>query len=83
MSTFNIRKILVPTDFSDTSLKAFDDAILLSKLTKADITLLHVMEDMAATAEIGGRFATSVNLKELEKNALNQRQKQIQQLVKS
>lgn len=44
METLHIKRILVPIDFSDTSLKALDEAIYMAKLTKATLTLLHVAE---------------------------------------
>ncbi|MDF2436678.1 MAG: universal stress protein UspE [Bacteroidota bacterium] len=44
METFNIKKILVPVDFSETSMKALDHAVYIAKLNTADITLLNVVE---------------------------------------
>ena len=46
-----IKKILIPLDFSFTSLKALDYAVLLAKLTKAEINLLHVIETVYATTD--------------------------------
>ncbi len=46
MTKFKIRRILVPLDFSDTSLKALDHAIYLAKIADAEITLLHVIENV-------------------------------------
>jgi nucleotide-binding universal stress UspA family protein len=42
-----IRKILVPTDFSDSARYALDYAISLSKEFGAEVTLVHVVEPMA------------------------------------
>jgi universal stress protein A len=42
-----IKRILVPTDFSDSSKKAEDQAVFLAKIFKAKITLLHVIESSA------------------------------------
>ncbi|HLG02430.1 MAG TPA: universal stress protein [Bacteroidia bacterium] len=39
----NIRKILVPIDFSETGLLAMEHAAFLARLVKAEITLLHVI----------------------------------------
>lgn len=45
MSTFQIKKILVPVDFSETSLRAMEHAIYLARLKKAELVLIHVIED--------------------------------------
>jgi nucleotide-binding universal stress UspA family protein len=42
-----IRKILVPTDFSDSARHAFAYAVSLAEEFHAEITLLHVVEEMA------------------------------------
>lgn len=42
MEKFQIKKILVPVDFSKTSLRALDVAAKISKTLKAEIILLHV-----------------------------------------
>jgi nucleotide-binding universal stress UspA family protein len=39
-----IRHILVPTDFSDSSKRALDDAVGLAQTFGAKLTLLHVVE---------------------------------------
>ena len=39
-----MRKILVPTDFSESSQWALETAIGIAKKTKAEIVLLHVIE---------------------------------------
>lgn len=49
METFNIKKILVPTDFSETSMKALSYAIELAKRTQSEITILNVVESLLAT----------------------------------
>jgi nucleotide-binding universal stress UspA family protein len=41
---FNLKKILVPTDFSDLSLTALRYAASMAKHSDAEITLLHVMQ---------------------------------------
>ncbi|MBK5284840.1 MAG: universal stress protein [Bacteroidia bacterium] len=50
MKQFAIKKILVPVDFSYSSLKAINPAVLLAKLTKAEITLVHVIDVLPSTA---------------------------------
>ncbi len=43
MKKFNIKKILIPLDFSETSLLAMEDGAYMASLFKADITLLNVI----------------------------------------
>lgn len=43
MKKYNINKILIPVDFSETSLLALEHGVHLASLFKADITLLHVI----------------------------------------
>ena len=45
MNPFKIEKILVPIDFSETSMLAFEHAIFAAKLLKAELVLLHVIEN--------------------------------------
>ncbi|MEO8151241.1 MAG: universal stress protein [Bacteroidia bacterium] len=51
MSTFSVKKILVPIDFSANSIKALDYAARLAKLTQAEIMLAHVVETMPVTSD--------------------------------
>ncbi len=44
MKTFNIQKILIPIDFSDTSMLAIEHAGFTAQLFKAELILLHVIE---------------------------------------
>jgi nucleotide-binding universal stress UspA family protein len=43
-STFTIQKILIPIDFSETSMLAIEHAAFTAQLFKAELVLLHVME---------------------------------------
>jgi nucleotide-binding universal stress UspA family protein len=43
MDTFKIKKILVPTDFSETAGNALSQALYIAKLNKATIKLIHVV----------------------------------------
>ncbi len=49
MKEFKLETILVPVDFSDTSNKALQYAIELSKLTQARLVLVHVVEITGVT----------------------------------
>jgi nucleotide-binding universal stress UspA family protein len=44
MEAFNIKRILVPVDFSETSMKALDQAVYVAKLNKADLTIINIVE---------------------------------------
>lgn len=44
MKTFNPQKILIPIDFSETSLLAIEHGAYTAKLFKAELILLHVVE---------------------------------------
>jgi nucleotide-binding universal stress UspA family protein len=37
----NIKRILIPTDFSDTARKALDQAVILAAKFKAELVVLH------------------------------------------
>jgi len=56
MWTLGIKKILIPTDFSETANKAMEHAVSMAKLLDSEITLLHVVST----------FAFRVNLPEAE-----------------
>ena len=47
MSLRNCKTILIPVDFSRDSLEAVREGLTLSKLMKADLTLLHIVHDPA------------------------------------
>lgn len=49
MKKFEIKKILVPTDFSDTAENALKQAITLAKKNKASIKLLHAVSQVYIT----------------------------------
>ena len=51
MKELNIKKILIPLDFSFTSMKALEQAVVLAKLTDAEITLVHIIENIYVTTE--------------------------------
>jgi len=45
-----MKKILVPTDFSKTSINALEVAVEIAKKSNADITLLHVVEEAGSSS---------------------------------
>jgi nucleotide-binding universal stress UspA family protein len=69
METYNIKKVLVPIDFSTVSLNALETAIAICKRQLATLTLIHVVENtyVLFPPEAGG--ATGAILPDLVKNA--------------
>jgi nucleotide-binding universal stress UspA family protein len=73
MEMFNIKKILVPIDFSETSLTALDHAVYIAKLNTADITLINVVESTYSYAPSTDYTALSfTNLESYEKSVVKQ-----------
>lgn len=78
MKAFDIKKILVPVDFSGTSLIALEHAKKMAKLCEAEIILLHVEEksgNLLFTKNIGGQHLQIENrlddlVKESGKNGI-------------
>ena len=56
---FQIRKILIPYDFSDTAELALEHAVFMAKLHKAEIILVHVIESYSFTSAISSAFGKS------------------------
>lgn len=51
-AAFQLKRILVPVDFSDCSKKALEYAIPFGRQSGAELTLLHVVQPDAATCEM-------------------------------
>ena len=49
---FQIKKILIPYDFSETADLSLEHAVFMAKLLKAEITLLHIVETLTFTSAI-------------------------------
>lgn len=56
---FQIQKILIPFDFSETAELALEHAVFMAKLHKADLHLLHVIESYSFTSAISNAFSKS------------------------
>lgn len=52
MSNFDVKKILVPVDFSETGLLALEHASFLARLTRAELLVVHVLPDTPYYLEI-------------------------------
>lgn len=56
---FQIEKILIPFDFSETAELALEHAVFMAKLHKAEILLLHVVESFSFASAISSAFGKS------------------------
>jgi nucleotide-binding universal stress UspA family protein len=65
MNKFDIKKILVPTDFSETGYLALQQAALMAGLFKAELLLLHVIEISRTTYNIYNPAAQVRHISEL------------------
>ncbi len=70
---FNLKKILVPTDFSDHSLSALHYAAAMAKHSDAEIILLHVMESYAENVALNH----AINVTDAIKKAVNAKLQEI------
>ena len=66
MKTLQIKNILIPTDFSKTSLLAVEHAAFMARLYKADLYLLHAVEISEATYSIYDPAVVIKDLPEIE-----------------
>ncbi len=79
---FEIKKILVPVDFSDISLNALDHAVNLAKLNKASITLIHNTEAMMTNIYPGDYYAPAINnLASYEKEVFDKAKEHLKKLA--
>ncbi len=56
---FQIQRILIPYDFSETAELALEHATFMAKLHKAEIHLLHIVESYSFTSAISNAFSKS------------------------
>lgn len=78
MSTFSfeIKNILVPIDFSATSLAALDYAVYMAKLNKATVTLVHTVESLYGNTLPENYYVTAVNNAAVYEKELYEKAKQ-------
>lgn len=76
---FEIRKILIPYDFSETADLALEHAKFMAKLHKADIHLLHVIESYSFTSAISHAFGKAQS--EFEEKIESSANERLQQLA--
>lgn len=74
---FNVKKILIPFDFSETASLSLDHAVNMAKLKQAEIVLLHIVETVTLPSSLSHAFsgfekkvetASNDKLKELADN---------------
>lgn len=73
-----IEKILFPTDFSEEAEQAFESAVYLAESHKADLTLMHVVEQMHGLTHDEVLALTSMDIAE---KRVKQAEKKLQALV--
>jgi len=56
---FQIQRILIPYDFSETAELALEHATFMAKLHKAEVHLLHIVESYSFTSAISNAFSKS------------------------
>lgn len=78
---FEVRKILIPYDFSETAELALEHAKFMAKLHKAEIHLLHVIESYSFTSAISHAFGKSQS--EFEEKIESSANERLQQLADS
>ena len=73
MPTINLKKILVPQDFSEYSLHALKYAITFSSLFKSDLIVLHVVEPIVYPADFSfGQVSIPAMEEEIRKHSEEQ-----------
>ncbi|MCS6917778.1 MAG: universal stress protein [Chitinophagales bacterium] len=73
--TISVKKVLVPTDFSDLSLAALDYAAHLARAEDAELLLLHVVESYPQNTGLDFRF----DFTEIIEKGIQQKFQEIQQ----
>ncbi|MBL0052163.1 MAG: universal stress protein [Bacteroidetes bacterium] len=68
-NNFEINRILIPYDFSETSALSLEHGIFLAKFLRAEVKLLHVIETMGFTSAISNAFSGFEKKIESESNA--------------
>lgn len=75
-----LKKILLPTDFSDTSKEALKYAISLSREYGAEMTALHVVNQQILVE--GLNLPQLVSIKDLEKELIKEAERQLEVFLK-
>ncbi len=78
-----IKKILIPTDFSDLSLYAIDYAVNIANIQGSNIHLFHVIEELLTMAVPGDFYLNTEEIIQREVEILALKSKQISELASS
>jgi nucleotide-binding universal stress UspA family protein len=79
---FNIKTILVPMDFSDTSMKGLEYAIAMARRNQAELILLHVTEFLTLNPALGDYSVPPIyNQLDYDKNILAETTMRLQTLA--
>lgn len=70
MSTFEVKNILTPTDFSETALLAIEHSAFMARLSKATLHLLHVIKISEFTYTINNPAALGNDIQDIENFSL-------------
>ncbi|MBN1664783.1 MAG: universal stress protein [Deltaproteobacteria bacterium] len=73
------KRILVPTDFSKSANKAFEYALMLADQFKAELYLLHIVQEIDHYA--GDYSLTKEMVKQFKKNSLDSSKAQLQEVI--
>ncbi len=71
-ASFDIKKILIPIDFSETSMLALEHAVFMAERYEAEIVFLHVFESFSYQMEISQMLIDSVKVGDLVKGKLDE-----------
>jgi len=77
---FNPTKILVPTDFSGTAEKAFQDAVDIARRYNAVLYLIHVNEIMQLYG-VGYYYMDAALFEQIEKETITASKKMLQKII--
>ena len=69
MKTNPIKRILIPTDFSETGILAVKHAALMTQLCQAELHLLHAVEIPVSAFNIYNAELIREDISEIEKSA--------------
>ena len=76
-----LKKILFPTDFSDSSLEALKYAITLARDYKAKLIVMHVIDEKFFSEGLG--LARAISFEEMEKEMKQEAEKQLKVIIPS
>lgn len=74
---FQISRILIPYDFSETAALSLEHAVFMAKLYKAEVLLLHIIETVSFTSALSSAKGSGEKKIEAESNA------KLQEIAKS